>query len=159
MNRFDTHAEVQRIVRDEMMRTERLAKGGATQGGSSVSAFNETMHLAAQGVEVLAVTIMIGFILFGTARWLLLLKGRSERAYEQYRVLLGRSLLIGLELLVAADIIRTVAVELTLMNLATLGILMAVRTALGWTLTVEIEGRWPWQPARHAKQGAAERPE
>lgn len=124
-----------------------------------MSAFNETMHLAAQGVEVLAVTIMIGFILFGTARWLLLLKGGPERAYGQYRVLLGRSLLIGLELLVAADIIRTVAVELTLMNLATLGILMAVRTALGWTLTVEIEGRWPWQPVRHANQGAVERPE
>jgi uncharacterized membrane protein len=150
---------VQRIFGDEMMRTERLGRGGATRGGLAMSAFNETMHLAAQGVEVLAVTIMIGFILFGTARWLLLLKGGPEHAYDQYRVLLGRSLLIGLELLVAADIIRTVAVELTLMNLATLGILMAVRTALGWTLTVEIEGRWPWQPAAHARQAAADRPE
>jgi len=141
-----------------MIRTNASEQGANGRRGS-VSVFRETMHMAAQGVEALAVAVMVGFILFGTARWLLLLKSGSERAYQHYRVLLGRSLLIGLELLVAADIIRTVAVELTLMNLATLGILMAVRTALGWTLTVEIEGRWPWQPARHASQRAADRPE
>jgi uncharacterized membrane protein len=58
---------------------------------------------------------------------------------------LGRSLLLGLEFLVAADVVRTVALEPTLSNVAVLGPLVLVRTFLSWTLTVEIEGRWPWQ--------------
>jgi uncharacterized membrane protein len=58
---------------------------------------------------------------------------------------LGRSLLLGLEFLVAADVVRTVALEPTLSNVAVLGLLVLVRTFLSWTLTVEIEGRWPWQ--------------
>jgi uncharacterized membrane protein len=70
---------------------------------------------------------------------------RIEQAYERYRVVLGKTLLVGLELLVAADIIRTVALDLTLKNIALLGALVLVRTFLGWTLTVEVEGRWPWQ--------------
>ena len=52
---------------------------------------------------------------------------------------------MGLELLVAADIIRTVTLEATLMNMANLGALVVVRTFLGWSLSVEIERRWPWQ--------------
>ena len=56
--------------------------------------------------------------------------------------------LIGLELMVAADIIETAAIELTLLNLAMLGALVIVRTVLGWTLTVEVEGHWPWQRGR-----------
>jgi uncharacterized membrane protein len=59
--------------------------------------------------------------------------------------MLGKAMLVGLELLVAADIIRTVALDSTLANIATLGALVVVRTFLGWTLTLEVEGRWPWQ--------------
>ena len=59
--------------------------------------------------------------------------------------------MIGLEILVAADIIRTVALEPTLTNVAILGILVLVRTFLSWSLVVEIEGRWPWQAARAAE--------
>jgi len=103
--------------------------------------------LAAAGIEALAVTIMFGFILFVTVRWLLHIGQKKERAYEAYRVSVGRSLLIGLELLVAADIIRTIALDTSLMNVATLAALVLVRTFLGWTLTVEIEARWPWQKA------------
>jgi len=103
--------------------------------------------LAAIGIEALAVAIMVGFILFVTARWLLHIGQKREKAYERYRTSVGRSLLIGLELLVAADIIRTVALDTSLMNVATLAALVLVRTFLGWTLTVEIEARWPWQKA------------
>ena len=79
----------------------------------------------------------------GTVRFLL--KQGEPGDYESYKHQLGRSLLLGLEFLVAADVIRTVALESTLSNVAVLGLLVLVRTFLSWTLTVEIEGRWPWQ--------------
>jgi len=63
---------------------------------------------------------------------------------------LGKAMLIGLELLVAADIIRTVALDLTLLNIELLGALVVVRTFLGWSIVVELEGRWPWQEKRES---------
>ena len=103
---------------------------------------------AATGIESLAVVVMVGFIVVVTVRWMMHLRQKPESAYENYRISVGRSLLIGLELLVAADIIRTVALDTSLINIATLAALVLVRTFLGWTLTVEVEGRWPWQKAR-----------
>lgn len=108
----------------------------------------EWVELAAVGIEVLAVAIMLVVILAGTGRWLAHSAWRVQEGYHRYRVLLGKALLVGLELLVAADIIRTVVIEATLANIATLGILVAIRTFLGWSLSVEIEGRWPWQGQR-----------
>jgi uncharacterized membrane protein len=109
---------------------------------------------AARGIEALAVAIMVSFILVGTIGFLFhSLKG-LEGAYERYRIVLGKTLLVGLELLVAADIINTVAYALTLQNLALLGGLVLVRTALGWTLTVEVEGHWPWQETRESRIGS-----
>ena len=64
-----------------------------------------------------------------------------------FRRTLGRSILTGLELLVAADIIRTVAVEPTLQRVLVLGLIVVIRTFLSMSLQVEIEGRWPWQRA------------
>jgi len=75
-------------------------------------------------------------------------RSTPSQAYQQYKILLGKWLLLGLEILVAADVIRTVALEPTLENVAALGLLVLVRTFLGWAIVVEIEGRWPWQPAR-----------
>ncbi len=103
------------------------------------------IEFAARGIEGLAVAVMVAFIAFGTIGWLFHSFKKIEGAYERYRIVLGKTLLVGLELLVAADIINTVAFELTLNNLALLGGLVVVRTALGWTLTVEVEGHWPWQ--------------
>jgi uncharacterized membrane protein len=113
-------------------------------------------ELAARGVEALAVAIMVSFILAGTGGMLLHLVKGIEGAYERYRIVLGKTLLIGLELLVAADIINTVAFPLTLSNLALLGGLVMVRTILGWTLTVEVEGHWPWQEAKESAVGQPE---
>lgn len=70
-----------------------------------------------------------------------------ERAYHLYRVSLGRAILLGLEFLVAADIIGTVAIEPTLERLAVLGGIVLIRTFLSISLEVEIEGRWPWRRA------------
>ena len=63
------------------------------------------------------------------------------------------SLLLGLDLLVASDIIHTAAIEPTLYGIGTLGLLVFVRIALTWSLVVEAEGRWPWQPARPGPGG------
>ena len=75
---------------------------------------------------------------------------RPERdaLYKQLKVRLGRALLLGLEILVAADIVRTVALEATMQSVAVLGLLVLIRTFLSWALVVEIEGRWPWQSER-----------
>ncbi len=103
------------------------------------------IEFAARGIEALAVAIMVAFIAFGTIGWLFHSFKKIEGAYERYRAVLGKTLLLGLELLVAADIINTVALALTLQNLALLGGLVFIRTALGWTLTLEVKGHWPWQ--------------
>jgi uncharacterized membrane protein len=111
------------------------------------------MELAAMGVEILAVAIMMCFIILGTVNWMIQSRKNTGEAYKKYRVVLGRAMLVGLELLVAADIIRTVAFELTLANIALLGGLVVVRTFLGWSLTVEVEGHWPWQEERDLDPG------
>ncbi|SDY82821.1 DUF1622 domain-containing protein [Herbiconiux ginsengi] len=70
---------------------------------------------------------------------------RQRPVYTQFRRLLGRAILLGLELLVAADIIRTVAVTPTLESVAVLGAIVLIRTFLSFSLELEITGRWPWQ--------------
>ncbi len=115
------------------------------------------IDLASQGIEILAVGIMVSFIIVGTSRWVFRSAKMIEGTYERYRVVLGKTLLVGLELLVAADIIRTVALDLTLINIELLAGLVLVRTFLGWTLTVEVEGHWPWQKTKEsAAQGTRE---
>ena len=66
-------------------------------------------------------------------------------AYRTYRRQLGRSIILGLEFLIAGDIIRTVIVADTLENIAILGLIILIRTFLSVTLHLEVEGRWPWQ--------------
>jgi uncharacterized membrane protein len=68
-----------------------------------------------------------------------------EKAYEGFRADLGRGILLGLEFLVAADIIGTVAVTPTFESLGVLAAIVLIRTFLSFSLEVEIEGRWPWQ--------------
>ena len=100
------------------------------------------------GIELLAVAVMVaGVLVFATTRGTIgyVLRRQADVAGESHRQQLGRPLLLGLELLVAADVIRTVALEPTLTNVAVLGLLVLVRTFLSWSLSVEMEGRWPWQ--------------
>ncbi|MBS0594065.1 MAG: DUF1622 domain-containing protein [Proteobacteria bacterium] len=96
------------------------------------------------GALIIVAGVLRVAITRGTVRFLIKLDDIA--AYESYKHQIGRSLLLGLEFLVAGDVVRTVALEPTLMNVAVLGLLVVVRTFLGWSLTVEIEGRWPWQP-------------
>ena len=110
-----------------------------------VESVRELIELAARAIELLAVVVIVVAIAHATARYLLHMGQKREGAYERYKVHLGKALLLGLEFLVAADIVRTVALEPTMLNVATLGVLVVVRTFLSWSLVVEIEGRWPWQ--------------
>ncbi len=99
----------------------------------------------AGGIEAVAVAVIVGGILYGLARCFI---GRAREPGQVYRGLkqrLGGSLLLGLEFLVAADIIRTVALNPSLAGVLTLGVLILIRTFLSWALLVEMEGRWPWQ--------------
>lgn len=118
---------------------------------------------AALGIEILGAIVIVAGVLRvaitrGTVRFLLKLD--EPGAYEGYKHQIGRSLLLGLEFLVAGDVVRTVALEPTLDNVAVLGLLVLVRTFLSWTLTVEIESRWPWQarPVQSVRAGDAAPP-
>jgi len=106
------------------------------------------IHLATSAVEIVGTAIIVVGA-FGTlAAFLLeLARGKTSRAMlvADFRSGLGRSILLGLEFLVAADIINTVAVEPTIESLLVLAGIVLIRTFLSFSLEIEIDGRWPWQ--------------
>lgn len=110
----------------------------------------EWIELAALAIEIIAVAIILGAIVYSIANFLIksIFEPEQEGQYQQLKIRLGKSLLLGLEILVAADIVRTVALEATIQSVSVLGLLVLIRTFLSWALVVEIEGRWPWQPKR-----------
>jgi uncharacterized membrane protein len=127
-------------------------------GSEVMSVVRMVIEWAALGIEILgAVVIVAGVVRVvitrGTVRYLFQLD--RPGAYESYKHQLGRSLLLGLEFLVAGDVVRTVALEPTLLNVGVLGLLVLIRTFLSWSLGVEIEGRWPWQPRTEKVADAA----
>ena len=112
--------------------------------------FEQAMDAIARGVEIIGiVTLVLGLAAALVRAGLVLASGQGgvEEAYRIVRTVFGRSILLGLEFLVAADIIRTVAVQPSLQNVAVLGLIVLIRTFLSFSLEVEIDGRWPWQPA------------
>lgn len=113
----------------------------------------EWIEYAALAIEIIAVLIIVVAIIHAIIRYgfQAAIHPEVEDNYQQLKHRLSRALLLGLEILVAADIIRTVALEATLESVAVLGLLVLIRTFLSWALVVEIEGRWPWQPAREAE--------
>jgi uncharacterized membrane protein len=113
------------------------------------------VELIASFVEALAVTMMVGFIVFGTLRWLFSSNDKLAAAYGTYRADLGKGLLVGLELLVAADIIRTVALDLTLINILTLAALVVRQDLPG--LDPEPRHRGPLALAESARGGSVDR--
>jgi uncharacterized membrane protein len=98
-------------------------------------------------IEVVAVVIIVVAIINALSHYVFRAVIRPEEGdhYQQLKIRLGKALLLGLEILVAADVVRTVALEATLNSVMVLGILVLIRTFLSWALVVEIEGRWPWQ--------------
>jgi uncharacterized membrane protein len=108
-------------------------------------------------IEILAVAVIAASVVIA-----IVVGVRTARAVEAgagidaVKRQIGRGLLLGLDLLIAADIIRTVTLEPTLENVSALGVLVVVRTFLSWSLVVELEGGWPWQlgPKRSGQDGA-----
>ena len=97
------------------------------------------------GVAVLVVGSLIAFVRFIVS----LIRFRDgPTAYRHLRLYLGRSIVVGLEILIAADIIRSVVIDPTFTSVGVLGLLVLVRTFLSWSLEVEINGEWPWQRSR-----------
>jgi uncharacterized membrane protein len=113
--------------------------------------FEETIETIGKVVDVMGVAVIVlgivyvSVVLAGRA----LSGDRSEESYKRYRHGLGRAILLGLEILVAADIIRTVAVSPTFRSVGVLAIIVLVRTFLSFSLEVELEGSWPWQRKRN----------
>ena len=107
----------------------------------------EWIELGALAIEVLAVAIIVVAIFYATIRagFQAAFRPHIEDRYGRLKASLGRALLLGLEILVAADVVRTVALEATFESVVVLGLLVLIRTFLSWSLVVEIEGRWPWQ--------------
>ncbi|MEA3441810.1 MAG: DUF1622 domain-containing protein [Chloroflexota bacterium] len=110
----------------------------------------DIIELAAFALEAISVFYIVAAVIVGTIRFLYLgfVKREKINLVNQYRAHVASGLLLGLEILIAADIVRTVALEMTITNLLALGFLVLIRTFLSWSLVVEIEGRWPWQPKK-----------
>ncbi|MGD9094114.1 MAG: DUF1622 domain-containing protein [Anaerolineales bacterium] len=117
----------------------------ASVGGGEV--ILEWVEYAALAIEILAVVIIIFAIFYNVIRYSFrgFFNADDDDRYRDLKVGLGKALLLSLEILVAADIVRTVALEATFMSVLVLGMLVAIRTFLSWALIVEVEGRWPWQ--------------
>jgi uncharacterized membrane protein len=93
-----------------------------------------------------AAFLVLGFSIDTTRWWLRYMRQEGPlTALDGYRRSLGRSVLIGLEILVAATIIRSIIVEPSVEGMGLLVAMIAIRTVLGWTTALEVNGRWPWQ--------------
>ncbi len=116
--------------------------------------FSEIISTAGYAIEALGVLVIVIGTLFSSVVFLTAVRNRpSTAAYLTYRRQLGRSIILGLEFLIAGDIIRTVIVAATLENVLVLGLIILIRTFLGMTLHLEIEGRWPWQAGAEGLSG------
>jgi uncharacterized membrane protein len=99
-------------------------------------------HLVGVCIEIFGVFIIVAGIIWSTYRCM---HWRTEVWHYDQKIRIGCSLLLGLEVLVAANIVKTIAIELTFTSLSLLAGLVLVRTFLSWTLVLEIEGHWPWR--------------
>lgn len=109
----------------------------------------EVARSIAETIEVIAVAVIgIGVIVSiaaGLQQWF---RADSNVGFEVFKRLIARGLLIGLDLLIAADVIKTVTLDQSLESALVLGLLVLIRTFLSWALVLEVEGCWPWQRNR-----------
>jgi uncharacterized membrane protein len=123
-----------------MNASRRLMAEVPVQAKNIIEAIGTLLDFA--GVIVIAVGTLIASATFG---YRFLRRRRLADVYRPYRQGVGRAILLGLEFLVAGDIIRTVAISPTFQSVGVLAVIVAVRTFLSFSLEVELEGRWPWQ--------------
>ena len=106
----------------------------------------EILEKAGLAISLLAVVVILGGFVLSSVRYARRYRtGHLETNFRTYRIELGRALTLGLEILVLGDVIETITVEPTYQSLGFLGFLVVVRTVVSWTLSLEVEGHWPWQ--------------
>ena len=106
------------------------------------------LERASHAISLVGVLVIVaGFLVAGYQYAARFRRAGPAAAFEKFKVGLGLALLLGLEIMVVADVIETITVEPTLVSLGVLASLVILRTIVSWTLTLEVEGRWPWQPA------------
>ena len=118
--------------------------------------FSELVERVGEWVDIAGVALIAIGLILTTARYLMGVRSGASAAYQRYREGLGRTLLLGLEFLVAADIIKTVAITPTFSSVGILAIIVLIRTFLSWSLELELEGRWPWQRQEERRAQPAE---
>jgi uncharacterized membrane protein len=109
--------------------------------------YREVMDGIGRAVDAVGVLVIVAGAILATGRFFTKRHGVGNKSYRLYRQDLGRAILLGLEFLIAGDIIRTVVVAPTLENIVILGLIVLIRTFLSMALQLEVEGRWPWQRA------------
>jgi uncharacterized membrane protein len=116
---------------------------------AEASSFSTAMDHVAQGFEALGALILVVGVVWSLVLAALAWRrsGSTRTGYAALREAFGGSLLLSLEILVAADLLRTVAVAPTVDNVLTLGLIVLIRTFLSFSLEVEIEGVLPWRRA------------
>ena len=122
----------------------------AAAAQQSAETFNHVMDHVAQGFEALGALVLVVGVVWSLVLALVAWRrsGRPAKGYIALRAAFGGTLLLGLEILVAADLVRTVAVAPTLENVLVLGLIVAIRTVLSFSLETEIEGVVPWRRAQ-----------
>ena len=110
--------------------------------------YEQTIAVVSKAVEVVGIGVLIVGGCYALAAFALKVarRGRTD-PFEDLRRSLGRSILLGLEILVAADIIRTIAITPSFTSVGVLGLIVVVRTFLSFSLEVELDGQWPWRKA------------
>lgn len=145
-------AEIAEILWFRHKRRRRPVKSSvrASAGYANLMTFEEIVDLVGKAIETAGITVIVVGIVIATVRFLrgLVPGGRDREDYRSYRQGVGRAILLGLEFLVAGDIVRTVAVDPTFTSVGVLAAIVVIRTFLSFSLEVELEGRWPWQRNR-----------
>jgi uncharacterized membrane protein len=120
--------------------------------------YEHTISEVSKGAELAGIGVLLAGGLYSLVTFATAIAQRTTTdAYDDLRSTLGRSILIGLEILVGADIIRTIAISPTFTSVGVLGLVVVVRTFLSFSLEAELEGQWPWQRRQHEATRADER--
>mgnify|MGYP001821005628 CR=1 FL=1 len=119
-----------------------------SEEGLTLGDFEIARELA-EAIEILAIAVIgagvVTSLVAGLVTWY---RADADKAFERFKRYIARGLLVGLDLLIAADVIKTVTLEGTLESAAVLGLLVLIRTFLSWTLVLEVDNCWPWQRER-----------
>ena len=119
--------------------------------------FKQAADVVGTGFQVVGIAVLVIGATLAFVMYLKAIRRRRDTptAYSDLRRDLGKAILVGLELLVAADIIRSVAIDPTFATVGVLGMIIVIRTFLSWSLEVEVNGRWPWQSSRSPNEDSS----